>query len=91
MTFLAAHALVTLGRGDRGVGKAVDHRVRVLLDHGRLRADQLRYVPYETKGEPTVVRETADHPDGSLVEAGLDDATGFTLRPAHPDPAPGSR
>jgi uncharacterized membrane protein YcaP (DUF421 family) len=41
-TFLAAHALVTLGRGNRWFGKAVDHRVRVLVDHGRLRRDQLR-------------------------------------------------
>src|SRR3954470_10710230 len=42
VTFLAAHALVTLGRGNRWFAKAVDHRVRVLLDHGRLRRDQLR-------------------------------------------------
>ncbi|MGY1737308.1 DUF421 domain-containing protein [Geodermatophilus sp. SYSU D00684] len=42
VTFLAAHALVTLGRGNRWIAKAVDHRVRVLVDHGRLRRDQLR-------------------------------------------------
>ena len=42
LTFLAAHALVTLGRSNRWLAKAVDHRVRVLVDHGRLRRDQLR-------------------------------------------------
>src|SRR3954462_10322445 len=41
-TFLAAHALVTLGRGNRWFAKEVDHRVRVLVDNGRLRRDQLR-------------------------------------------------
>ena len=42
LTFLAAHALVTLGRGNRWIARAVDHRVRVLVDHGRLRPGQLR-------------------------------------------------
>ncbi len=41
-TFLAAHTLVSLGRGNRRIAKAVDHRVRVLVDHGQLRRDQLR-------------------------------------------------
>ena len=39
---LLAHAAITFGRGRRWVGKAVDHRVRVLVDHGRIRDDQLR-------------------------------------------------
>jgi len=42
VTFLGAHALVTLGRVNRWFVKAVDHRVRVLVDHGQLRRDQLR-------------------------------------------------
>jgi uncharacterized membrane protein YcaP (DUF421 family) len=42
LTFLAAHGLVTMGRNNRWFAKAVDHRVRVLVDHGRLRRDQLR-------------------------------------------------
>jgi uncharacterized membrane protein YcaP (DUF421 family) len=42
VSFLAAHALVNLGRGNRWLAKAVDHRVRILVDHGRLRSDQLR-------------------------------------------------
>ena len=42
VTFLAAHALVTLGRGNRWIAKAVDHRVRVLVAHGRLRRHELR-------------------------------------------------
>jgi uncharacterized membrane protein YcaP (DUF421 family) len=41
-TLLAAHALVTVGRAHRWFAKVVDHRVRVLVDHGRLRRDQLR-------------------------------------------------
>jgi uncharacterized membrane protein YcaP (DUF421 family) len=101
VTFLVAHALVTVGRGVRWFTKAVDHRVRVLVDHGQLRRDQLwicgltendvlaklrelghreladlRYVLYETKGELTVVRESAAD-DGALVRAGLADAAGF--------------
>jgi uncharacterized membrane protein YcaP (DUF421 family) len=40
-TLLAAHAAVTLARGRRWVGKLVDHRVRVLVAHGRLRRRQL--------------------------------------------------
>ena len=106
VTFLSAHALVTLARGNRWVAKAVDHRVRVLVDHSRLRRDQLRlcgltendvlaklrelgiqeladlrYVLYETKGEPTVVRETGAETDGALVRAGLADAAGFDAQP----------
>ncbi len=42
VTLLAAHALITLARGNRWIAKAVDHRVRVLVDHGQLRRDQLR-------------------------------------------------
>src|SRR3982750_2841273 len=34
VTFLVAHALVTVGRGARWFERAVDHRVRVLVDHG---------------------------------------------------------
>jgi uncharacterized membrane protein YcaP (DUF421 family) len=40
-TLLAAHAVVTLARGQRWVGKLVDHRVRVLVAHGRLRRREL--------------------------------------------------
>src|SRR5919199_6715541 len=40
-TLLAAHAVVTLARGNRWVGKLVDHRVRVLVAHGQLRRRQL--------------------------------------------------
>jgi uncharacterized membrane protein YcaP (DUF421 family) len=42
VTLLAAHAVVTVGRTHRWFAKAVDHRVRVLVDHGTLRRDQLR-------------------------------------------------
>jgi uncharacterized membrane protein YcaP (DUF421 family) len=42
LTVLGAHALVTVGRSSRWFAKAVDHRVRVLVDHGELRRDQLR-------------------------------------------------
>src|SRR3954463_1682650 len=42
VSFLAAHALVNLARRNRWLAKAVDHRVRILVDHGQLRSDQLR-------------------------------------------------
>ena len=41
-TILAAHWLATIGRFNSWIVKLVDHRVRVLVDHGRLRDDQLR-------------------------------------------------
>ena len=42
VTILSTHWLVTVGRFNSWIGKLVDHRVKVLLDHGRLRHDQLR-------------------------------------------------
>jgi uncharacterized membrane protein YcaP (DUF421 family) len=42
LTILAAHTLMMIGRFNRGVAKVVDHRIRVLVDHGQLRRDQLR-------------------------------------------------
>jgi uncharacterized membrane protein YcaP (DUF421 family) len=43
VTILAAHWLVSTGRyGAPVVAKLTDHRVRVLVDHGRLRDRQLR-------------------------------------------------
>ncbi|MGN6331211.1 MAG: DUF421 domain-containing protein [Motilibacteraceae bacterium] len=41
LTILATHAAATFVRYHPLVGKAVDHRVRVLVDHGRLRHRQL--------------------------------------------------
>jgi uncharacterized membrane protein YcaP (DUF421 family) len=41
-TILLAHALATYARFRRWPGKLVDHRVRVLVEHGRVRPDQLR-------------------------------------------------
>jgi uncharacterized membrane protein YcaP (DUF421 family) len=41
-TLLAAHALMMVARFDPRVAKLVDHRVRVLVDDGELRRDQLR-------------------------------------------------
>jgi uncharacterized membrane protein YcaP (DUF421 family) len=40
-TVLAAHAVVTFGRYLPWLAKLTDHRVRVLVDHGRLRRRQL--------------------------------------------------
>jgi uncharacterized membrane protein YcaP (DUF421 family) len=42
VTLLSAHWIVSSGRAWRLVAKLVDHRVRVLVDHGELRRDQLR-------------------------------------------------
>jgi len=41
LTILLAHALVTFGRYLPWLTKLTDHRIRVLLDHGRLRPRQL--------------------------------------------------
>jgi uncharacterized membrane protein YcaP (DUF421 family) len=41
LTILLAHALVTFGRYLPGLTKLTDHRIRVLVDHGRLRRRQL--------------------------------------------------
>lgn len=41
LTMLAAHWTMTMARYNRWIAKLVDHRVRVLVDHGRLRTDQL--------------------------------------------------
>jgi uncharacterized membrane protein YcaP (DUF421 family) len=42
VTLLTAHAVVTYGRLLPWFAKLVDHRVRVLVDHGTLRRGQLR-------------------------------------------------
>ena len=42
VTILAAHWIATVGRFNSWIVNLVDHRVRVLVDHGRLRDDQLR-------------------------------------------------
>jgi uncharacterized membrane protein YcaP (DUF421 family) len=41
LTILLAHALLTFGRYIPWVAKLTDHRVRILVDHGRLRRRQL--------------------------------------------------
>jgi uncharacterized membrane protein YcaP (DUF421 family) len=42
VTLLAAHTAVTYARFRPWVAKATQHRVRVLVDHGEVRRDQLR-------------------------------------------------
>ncbi|MFL6147470.1 MAG: DUF421 domain-containing protein [Pseudonocardiaceae bacterium] len=42
VTILAAHWIATVGRFNSWIVNLVDHRVRVLVDHGQLRDDQLR-------------------------------------------------
>ena len=41
-TILLAHGGITLARGNRALAKLVDHRVRILVEHGRVRHGQLR-------------------------------------------------
>jgi uncharacterized membrane protein YcaP (DUF421 family) len=41
LTILAAHSLVTFARMQRWFAKLVDHRVRVILEHGELRHSQM--------------------------------------------------
>lgn len=110
LTILTAHYVVSVGRFSPLVAKLVDHRVRVLIDHGHLRKDQLRicgvtendilakvrqqgvldladvrYAIYETKGDLTIVRESAaGDGDPQLVTTGLATAAGFS------DPVTGS-
>jgi len=57
VTFLAAHAVVTLARNNRWMAKAVDHRVRVLIHHGRLRPHQLRICGLTEKDVLAKLRE----------------------------------
>ena len=42
LTILVAHWIAAVGRFNPWFVKLVDHRVRVLVDHGALRTDQLR-------------------------------------------------
>lgn len=42
VTILAVHWAVTMLRFRPWIGNLIDHRVRVLVDHGRVRTDQLR-------------------------------------------------
>jgi uncharacterized membrane protein YcaP (DUF421 family) len=42
LAILGAHWVVEAGRFNPWISKLIDHRVRVLVDHGRLRRDQLR-------------------------------------------------
>jgi uncharacterized membrane protein YcaP (DUF421 family) len=65
VTILVAHALITLGRAHRWLAKAVDHRVRVLVDHGRLRRDQLRLCGLT---ENDVLAKLREQGVGSLAE-----------------------
>ncbi|MGY1608446.1 YetF domain-containing protein [Geodermatophilus sp. SYSU D00700] len=65
-TLLAAHAAVTLARGNRWIAKAVDHRVRVLVDHGRLRRSQLRACGLTENDVLAKLRELGIHEVGEL-------------------------
>ena len=65
-SLLAAHAVVTLARGNRWVTKAVDHRVRVLVDHGHLRGDQLRICGLTRNDVLAKLRELGIHELGDL-------------------------
>lgn len=65
MTILAVHWLATVGRFNSWIVKLVDHRVRVLLDHGRLRYDQLRLCGLT---ESEVLAQLRQHGVASLSE-----------------------
>jgi uncharacterized membrane protein YcaP (DUF421 family) len=66
VTLLAAHTLVSYARINRRVAKAVDHRVRVLVDHGRLRRDQLRVCGLTEGDVVAKLRERGVHELGGL-------------------------
>jgi uncharacterized membrane protein YcaP (DUF421 family) len=66
VALLAAHTVVSYARTNRWVARAVDHRVRVLVDHGRLRRDQL-LVCGLTEGDVIAkLRESGVHELGGL-------------------------
>lgn len=60
-TILAAHSLAMLGRFNRLVAKLVDHRVRVLVDHGELRRNQLRLCGLTDNDVIAKLREQGAH------------------------------
>ena len=65
VTILVAHYLLTVGRFRPFVARLVDHRVRVLVDHGRLRPDQLRRCGLT---EAEVLAQLRQHGVASLAE-----------------------
>jgi uncharacterized membrane protein YcaP (DUF421 family) len=65
VTILVAHYLVEVGRFHRLVARLVDHRVRVLVEHGRLRPDQLRRCGLT---EAEVVAQLRQRGVGSVAE-----------------------
>jgi uncharacterized membrane protein YcaP (DUF421 family) len=65
LTILAAHTLVTFGRYWPWLAKTTDHRVRVLVDHGRLRKDQLRICGLT---ENDVLSQLRQHHVGSVSD-----------------------
>ena len=101
LTLIVIHKLASLLRFRPLLGKLADHRVRVLVAHGQLRRDELRwcgltendvyaqlrqrgvfdltrvrYVLYESKGELTIVPESAG-PLEPLVRRGLEVSVGW--------------
>jgi uncharacterized membrane protein YcaP (DUF421 family) len=79
LTILAAHAVATLARFNGWAARLVDHRVRVLVDHGRLRRDQLRVCGLTEADLVSQLRGEAP-----LVEQGLRAAAGFAAGPGRP-------
>src|SRR4051794_32123669 len=49
------------GRFDRRVAKLVDHRIRVLVEHGRVRQDQLRICRFTENDLGSQLRQLGVH------------------------------
>ncbi len=102
VTLVAVHRVVSALRFTEPVGRLVDHRVRVLVEHGKVRTQELRkcaityndlvahlrqrgffsldgirYVLYESKGDLTIVPESASAADVPLVSDGLANAANY--------------
>jgi uncharacterized membrane protein YcaP (DUF421 family) len=65
ITILAMHYVVAVARFHPLIAALVDHRVRVLVDHGRIRRDQLRRCGL-TEGE--VLAQLRQHGVASIQE-----------------------
>lgn len=66
VTLLIAHTVVTYGRMLPGLAKLLDHRVRVLVDHGRLLPRQLKICGLTENDVLAKLRQQGVHDLGEL-------------------------
>jgi uncharacterized membrane protein YcaP (DUF421 family) len=95
LTILLAHALLTFGRYLPWVAKVTDHRVRVLVEHGRLRRRQLVVCGLTENDLFSQLRQQGAYDLGSLRYVLYETKGGLTVVPENaqdePDPSLVSR